>query len=229
MKRRLLQAWQTILTELNSLTPRLDALGQAWFQDIKSEFLVGWFKPVQSPYRFWFFDRLAKLMGDFFDTLTGFLSVLPAIIVANIAIDQLRIDPKLSQRVMPLDQVALFPAKLIINLGIREVVQGGYPRELAVADAGQKLEKLFTLAETGRLSVLKKLLFGSVWGRIVKLAFLVMKFGTALAYLVLLFKYVQLLEDRAQWGSLFSAQLSDRNKRKTEKASIRRRIGGVKP
>lgn len=229
MKRRILQAWETVVSELALITPRIDALGAAWFADIKSEFLLGWFKPVRSPYQFWFLDRLAQLMGDMFDLITGFLSVLPAVIVANIAIDQLEIDPKLRQRVMPLDEVALFPVKVILDQGIRAFVQGGYPTELRVADAGQKVEKLFTLAETGRLKTLQKILFGSVWGRIVKIAFLLVKFGTVFAYVILLLNYLKILENRNTAGSLFSAQLSNRNPRKNERIKIRRRVGGVLP
>lgn len=229
MKDLLLRLWSTAWDEIDNRTPKLRAIGQAWLDEIREKFLSGWIRPAPAPYYIWFGERLAKLVSDFFDWVEELLGVLPALIVSHVILSEIKIDKKLRQRVMTLDQVALFPARVIIDIGIREIVTGGAPRSFQVQQRGKKLEDVFVLAKTGRLSKLKSFLFGSLWSRIVRLFFLFSKWAKTFAYVFLLYRYVEMLEDRNQWSLLFNATLSNEVPRRWERSRIYRRApGGVK-
>lgn len=229
MKRLLIRLWETAWTEFSLRTPKLRAICASYARDLTANFPLGWAKTAPAPYYLWVGQRSSEWINDVLDWAEEALGVLPALVVANVIISALKIDPKLRQRVMTLDQVALFPARVIIDVGIREIVAAGAPRAFEVQQKGKKLEDLFVFLRTGKLSKLKSLLFGSLWSRIVRLVFLAMKMAKTFAYVVLLWRYTDMLEDRAQWSLLFNARLSDQNPREKQRARIRRRVGGVKP
>ena len=198
--------------------------------DLQEEFPLGWLRQPFPPdpfFKFWIGKRSADLLNDFLDWWEELLGVLPALILANVALSEFELDPKLKQRVMTLDQVALFPVRILLDLGIREIVQGGAPRAFQIQQRGKKLEDLWAFYKSGSLGKLRSFLFGSLWSRIVKVFFLLMKWGKTFAYVVLLYRYLELLEDRANWSLLFNTTLNDQNKRKNERTMLRRRLGGA--
>ncbi len=229
MRKAIISLWDTAWLEVDKAGPRLFSLGSAWATEVWDQFPLGWIKPVGPPYFIWIIQRTVEWITAQLDWFEDLLTVVPAVVIANVALSQLSIDPKLRQRVMTLDQVALFPARIIIDLGLRRAFDRPLPREFLIAERMTKLDKLFALIKVPSFAKLKSVLFGSVWMRVLKLIALAVKWGQVVGYLGLLYRYVEHLENKSDWGALFSAQLTDKHPRKKETVRIRRRVGGVPP
>lgn len=229
MRKLLLRLWRTTLDEFSTRNEKLKAFTVRYGNDIRNPLV--WFRPTLRPPPFdrYIAARTYDYVNEVLDHFEETLGVLPALIISHVLLSEMSIDPILKQRVMTLDQVALFPARMIIDLGLRNVMSGSLPREFEVQQAGAKLEKFFAFFKTGSLKHLKGLIFGSLWARIVRIGFLCVKWAQTAAYVALLYRYVSMLENRSEWSLLFNAVLSDKAPRKKMRVSIRRRVGGVKP
>ena len=260
MGKFILDLWRQSLIQLELLYPSLVRIIQSWVDDIWAAFPLGWLRPTSDPYRVWILSRSVKFINEALDWIENVLGILPGVVLGAVLIDQVKIDPKLKQRVMTLDQVALLPAKVIIDLGFRKynetlprefnvanaatklekllpakvIIDLGFrkynetlPREFNVANAATKLEKLFDFLR-GKSKNFLRLILGSNWGRVVRVAFLLIKWGQVFAYLLLLWRYLKVIETDPD-SLLFSAKLWNKNPRRKERGIVRRRIGGVKP
>lgn len=226
MGKFILDLWRQSLIQLELLYPSLVRIIQSWVDDIWAAFPLGWLRPTSDPYRVWILSRSVKFINEALDWIENVLGILPGVVLGAVLIDQVKIDPKLKQRVMTLDQVALLPAKVIIDLGFRKYNET-LPREFNVANAATKLEKLFDFLR-GKSKNFLRLILGSNWGRVVRVAFLLIKWGQVFAYLLLLWRYLKVIETDPD-SLLFSAKLWNKNPRRKERGIVRRRIGGVKP
>lgn len=229
MKKLLLDLWFTSVDELLRRRRDLNKIGKAWYDDVTAAFPLGWLRRAPPPYFFWITERSADAIGSALDWLQSLLLVIPTLVAANVVLSQFTIDKKLRQGVMTLDQVALFPIRIIIEDGIRLAGSNKYPREFMLAELGKKFETMFVFAKTGSLKKLGHLLFGTIWGRLIKIGFLFLRWGQMFGYLVLLYNYVKRLEDKDELRFALNAQLSQRASRKRERVSIYRRVGGARP
>jgi hypothetical protein len=227
MEKLLLDIWRTFVSQVNASLPRLVAIFQSFSDDVWEAFPLGWIKPTLSPYRVWILDRSVELINSSLDWFEELLGVLPALAAANIVMDQFVLDKKLKQRVMTLDQAALLPVRVIIDFGIRKVNET-LPREFNIANTATKLERIWDFVR-GKAKNFIKILLGSNWGRVVRLAFLAIKWGQTFGYVILLYRYAQSLRNVDSSDLWFNAKLWNGNKRKKERVRIRRRIGGVAP
>lgn len=228
MKRALVQAWRSFLEYWDERIPSLVSIFQVFFDDLYREFPLGWLRSVGPPYFIWVLDRGVKLINDLLDWMSEFLTVMPALIAANIVIDLFRPDPKLRQRVMTLDEVVKVPVRVLVELGIRKY-QEAPPRDFVLADRVTRFEKLLGGIRTGRLSRMLKALLGSVFGRVFKLGLIALRWGQMFGYVLLLYRYLSMLEDPKSTDLFFRSKLFNQHKRKRVRERIRRRIGGVKP
>ena len=226
MGKFILDLWRQSLIQLELLYPSLVRVIQSWVDDIWAAFPLGWLRPTSDPYRVWILSRSVRFINEALDWIENVLGILPGVVLGAVLIDQVKIDKKLKQRVMTLDQVALLPAKVIIDLGFRKYNET-LPREFNVANAATKLEKLFDFLR-GKSKNFLRLILGSNWGRVVRVAFLLIKWGQVFAYLLLLWRYLKVIETDPD-SVLFSAKLWNKNPRRKERGIVRRRIGGVKP
>lgn len=226
MSKFLLQLWTQFWLQVDNLWPELVSIVQNYFDESWDHFPLGWIRLVASPYKIWILDRSVRFINDLLDWVQDAAGLLPGLVLGAVLIDQIVIDPKMRQRVMTLDQAALLPAKVIIELGFQKS-QETLPREFLLAERVTKLERVFDFIR-GKAGQFWKIILGSTWSRAVKLFFLAAKWGTVVAYLVLLWRYIRIIETDPD-SLLFSAKLSNTNPRMKETARIRRRIGGVKP
>lgn len=229
LKRLVIKAWETLWEQWNARSVRLVNLVRDYVEEGWKRFPGGWIRPVGPPYFIWIVQHSVKLVDDMVSFFTDFLTLTIPLIGASLILDEFVVDKKLRQRVMTLDQVALFPIRVIIDLGLRKA-QEQLPRDFQIADKALKLETLFILIKTGSLKALTKLLLGTVWKRVLIIIFLVVKWSAAVGYLILLYRYVQILDNPVQSSLWFSAKLSDDNPRQNQHPrKVRRRLGGVNP
>lgn len=148
------------------------------------------------------------------------------LVAASIIIDN--IDLKAPNGVMELKKVAMFPVKVIVDYGIREV-QGGLPKDWQVFKYIERWTKLASFIKAPGIFKGLKLIFQSFWGRIVRLILTIIKCAELFGLLACLWRYSSLLGDTAKEQMLFSAKLSQKHPRRRERARIYRRVGGVHP
>lgn len=153
---------------------------------------------------------------------------LPPIVAARVVLKHMKVSKKLRQGVMTLEQAAILPAKIIIEQGIRQSTFQP-PRAWRLHELAATFEKIKTAIKFPTIFNSFRALFGTVWGKLVRLAFVVINLIRCLALLALLWNYVRFVQDETNWKTLFASALSQGNPRQKETGTIRRRIGGVKP
>lgn len=125
--------------------------------------------------------------------LNGLQRIFPRI-AASIILDEFIPDPKLRQRVMPLDQVAKFPLKVLLDQGIIQI-QTGQPNELALYNIVDTFTKRIQFYKAPSFKNLFKLLFGSLFGKILRIFWLVVQMVQLFAIVGVMYRYVKIMSD----------------------------------
>lgn len=214
----LLGAWNTVWAEIDRALPELFSIHKNFYSDMLSNWWRMLTLETTPPYRPWIIGKGLDFVNANLDWIQDLLGLLPGLVLTHVVLSNVSISPKLRQRVMTLDQAALLPARVIIDLGIRKS-QESLPREFLIATRVTKFEKLLQ----GKW---KSYFFGSIWGRVVTVVGLAVKWGAVMGYVVLLYRYFEQIE-RDPDSLIFNAKLSNKNPRENQRVRIRRRIGGV--
>lgn len=163
-----------------------------------------------------------------FDLILDALELTPFLVAGTLIADQFKVPGELRKRVMTLDQAALIPVKVILEQGFRNV-RSPLPVEWQAFTVVDRIGKVESVIKSPTLKNAWKLLFGSLWGRIVRVLLLIINLAKLLGLLVCLWNYTKAVMDKTNWPVIFSGTLSQRAKRKYQRTEIYRRIGGVKP
>jgi hypothetical protein len=201
--------WSTIVSEWAKTWPRLIKVWESYTWRMAGAFPLGWLRPARPPFFLWATQQTWTLFEDTLDIFQSLTQSIPALVVAHVVISKITIDPALRQRVMTLDQVALFPARIIIDQGIRKIADGAIPRELQIGEKGKKIEELWdAIRSTSPIRRTVKALAGSIYSRVIKLVLFAWQWGQLFGLLVCLFNYLKLLEDKSRWDLMFTGALS---------------------
>lgn len=174
------------------------------------------------------FRASVELVLATMDALTDLLALAPFQAAARTILDRLVVDRKLRQKVMTLDKVALLVAKAIVEEGIR-TAGAPMPSEWRVYKTSERMDKVANFFPEPTLKKFWRLMFGSLWGRIVKLILLVFSWGKLLGLVLLLWNWQKLLMNPNNWPKVFSAALRQDNPRESVIVTLQRRVGGVPP
>lgn len=224
------QSLRIVAAELESLLPRVADRILKMMKTLGNP--ANWFRadPV-TPWRSVAFSESLNFVDDMQNLLGGWAVRIPGLLIATIALEGLQLPPHLRQHVMTLDDVAKFPIKVALDYGIREISSGSIPYSLSVTDRMTKLSKLWgAVRSTNPFSKVIRALFGSLWGRILKLLLLLWQAAQLWGVAFFVYRYAKILEtsERPE-ETIFSSKLTQKHPRKFEREKIRRRIGGVKP
>lgn len=174
------------------------------------------------------FEYSMDMVSDTLDLITNILTITPFIAATTLLADRLKVPGELRAHVMTLDQAALLPVRVIVQEGI-ETAANPLPNEWT---SFKTLERWIKVGDFVRNPTIKrgwKVLFGSMWGRIMRLVLLVFTFGKMIGLLVCLWNYGKKIQDPTYWPVFFSGALTQKNPRQKQRVKIYRRVGGVKP
>lgn len=161
------------------------------------------------------------------DVWTNGLGALPAVVAASMLVDEFEVDPVLKQRVMTVESAAKMPMKVMLDYGLRNFTEGP-PTQWKLYQWWEGIrKKLEFFAQRSRSSFFKIFIPGLV-GRVFAVANLVITLLTMFGVIHCMWNYSQAMK-KGSAATIFSAQLSNRNKRLKQKSKIYRRVGGVRP
>lgn len=170
----------------------------------------------------------ADLLFLFLDTGVDVLGINPWIAVGNALLDNLKLNKKLRQRVMTLDQVATAVVRTLVVEGINRA-RDPFPTEWRLFTLTDRARKFESLLKGPTVRRLWRFFFGSLWTRLIRIGLVVIAWVKLAALFAVLWNYIKALQDPRTWPVLFSAALRQDNPRQTVLVSIERRIGGVPP
>lgn len=165
---------------------------------------------------------------DAIDMILNGLSSIPFIVAGSIIAEEFKVPGELRKRVMTLDQAALLPVKIIIEQGLK-IVQDPLPQDWQTYRFADRMAKIEDVIKKPTAKRFWKILFGSVWTRVVRLVLIVFAIGKMVGLVVLLWNYVRRVSDKSTWPILFAGALSQSNPRAIQRTTVNRRVGGVPP
>jgi len=219
------QFFQAYRANVLSLTSELVKEMAAWLRTFFS--LRGWTISIAPPLPVFVFEAI-QLAGVFLDFLTNSLSLAPFLAIASVILDEFRPSKKLRQRVMTLDDAAKLVAKVIVDNGIKTYASP-LPSEWQLFEVTERISKIEDLIKAPTPKRAWRFIFGSIWGRVVRLLLLLFSVAKMIGLVVCLWNWTKLVSDKGQWPRLFTAALSQDAEREWQRTDIYRRIGGVAP
>lgn len=172
------------------------------------------------------FEFLMDLAFGMMDAVQNAVPRTIALVGATIVVDQ--ISTSAPNGVMELKKVALFPVKVIVEYGIREVASG-LPNEWLIVQKIERARKFFSFVKFPSWLKGWKLIAGNAWSRIITLILTLMKCAELFGLVALLWRYGRILNDSRNAEMLFSAKLFQNHPRQRQRVKILRRVGGVRP